>query len=80
MLHDGCAYLQQMPDVPSRMAWKSKRRVSSVTWRLDTAAAAFGLRGRGSDRGTACRRSNFALPLRHFRKAALGESKDVTII
>jgi SAM-dependent methyltransferase len=52
-----------------RIEWpgKSRRRVSSVTRRLDTAAAAFGLRGRGSNRGTACRRSNLALSLRHFR-------------
>ena len=54
-------------DLSSRMAWKSRRRVSSVTWRLDTAAAALGLRTRGSDRGTTCRGSNLALSLCHSR-------------
>ena len=37
------------------------------TWRPDTAFAAFGLRSRGSNRGSAYRGSNLALPLRHCR-------------
>jgi SAM-dependent methyltransferase len=42
---DGAAAAPGIRDVPSRMAWRSRRRVSSVTWRLDTAARTFGLRG-----------------------------------
>jgi SAM-dependent methyltransferase len=51
-----------------RINWPGSPGVeSSVPWRLDTVVAAFGLRDRGSDRGTACGGSNLALSLCHSR-------------
>ena len=57
-------------DEPHRMARRSGRRVSPLTWRLDTAPAPFGLRDRGPDRAPPCGGSNDAFSFRHSRVGA----------